>query len=340
MDYQKIDGSYGEGGGQIIRNAITLSTITKKPIQIDNIRAKRKVPGLRAQHLTGVRLLAKLCNANVEGLKIGSTSIKFEPGELQSSHITEDIGTAGSISLIFQGLIPAVAIAKKELRLSITGGTDVPWSPTANYTMNILAEAYSRMGIKFSMDIKQRGYYPKGGGVIDLNVFPCDEIKPIILSQRNEKNVKLYCSFSKLDSELIDKHVQATKKMSMPLEERLQIMIKVGRRFNRIAVPSLIILIVTGLYSSQQLLSNPGILLSTSYGSYLVIKILLVIALIIAFAVHVRIIRKDVEEKIMSKQMSEEQIQKLRKKIIILGEVTVVISVAILFFAAVLDAGV
>ena len=130
------------------------------------------------------------------------------------------------------------------------------------------------------------------------------------------------------------------KKMSMPLEERLQIMIKVGRRFNRIAVPSLIILIATGLYSSQQLLSNPGILLSTSYGSYLVIKILLVIALIIAFAVHVRIIRKDVEEKIMSKQMSEEQIQKLRKKIIILGEVTVVISVAILFFAAVLDAGV
>jgi len=130
------------------------------------------------------------------------------------------------------------------------------------------------------------------------------------------------------------------KKMSMPLEERLQIMIKVGRRFNRIAVPSLIILIATGLYSSYPLLSNPGILLSTSYGSYLVIKILLVIALIIAFAIHVRIIRKDVEEKIMSKQMSEEQIQKLRKKIIILGEVTVVISVAILFFAAVLDAGV
>jgi len=130
------------------------------------------------------------------------------------------------------------------------------------------------------------------------------------------------------------------KKMSMPLEERLQIMIKVGRRFNRIAVPSLIILIATGLYSSQQVLINPEILLSTSYGSYLVIKILLVIALVIAFAVHVRIIRKDVEEKIMSKQMSEEQIKKLRIKIIILGEVTVMISVAILFFAAVLDAGV
>jgi uncharacterized membrane protein len=130
------------------------------------------------------------------------------------------------------------------------------------------------------------------------------------------------------------------KKMSVPLEERLQIMIKVGRRFNKIAVPSLIILIATGLYSSHQLLSNPNILLATSYGSYLVIKIILVIALIITFAVHVRIIRKDVEDKIMSKQMPEQQIQKLRKKIIILGEVTVVISVAILFFAALLDAGV
>lgn len=130
------------------------------------------------------------------------------------------------------------------------------------------------------------------------------------------------------------------KKMSMTLEERLQIMIKVGRRFNRIAVPSLIILMATGLYSSHQLLSNPNILLATSYGTYLVIKIILVIALIITFAVHVRIIRKDVEEKIMSKQMSEAEIQKLRKKIIILGEVTVIISVAILFFAALLDAGV
>jgi putative copper export protein len=128
--------------------------------------------------------------------------------------------------------------------------------------------------------------------------------------------------------------------MSIPLEERLQIMIKVGRRFNKIAVPSLIILIATGLYSSHQLLSNPNILLATSYGSYLVIKIILVIALIITFTIHVRIIRKDVEDKIMSKQMPEQQIQKLRKKIIILGEITVVISVTILFFAALLDAGI
>jgi putative copper export protein len=130
------------------------------------------------------------------------------------------------------------------------------------------------------------------------------------------------------------------KKMSMSLEERIQMMVLVGRRFNKIAVPSLIILIATGIYNSQQVIINPDSLLSTSYGSFLLVKIILVIALVIAFIVHVRIIRKDVEQKIISKEMTEKQIQKLRKKIIILGEIIVVLSVAILFFAALLDAGV
>lgn len=130
------------------------------------------------------------------------------------------------------------------------------------------------------------------------------------------------------------------KKTSLTLEERISLMVRVGRRFNRIAVPSLIILIGTGLYNSHSLLSKPDLLFATSYGEFLVIKIILVIAVIITFLVHVRIIRKDVEEKIISKQMPEKEIQKLRKKIIILGEVMSVISVAILFFAALLDAGV
>jgi putative copper export protein len=130
------------------------------------------------------------------------------------------------------------------------------------------------------------------------------------------------------------------KKMSMSLEERIQMMVLVGRRFNKIAVPSLIILIATGIYNSQQVIINPDSLLSTSYGSFLLVKIILVIALVIAFIVHVRIIRKDVEQKIISKEMTEKQIQKLRKKIIILGEIIVVLSVAVLFFAALLDAGV
>ena len=130
------------------------------------------------------------------------------------------------------------------------------------------------------------------------------------------------------------------KTMTNSLEERMQIMIRVGRRFNKIAVPSLIILMATGLYSSHMLIGNPNLLVATSYGIFLIVKIILVIALIITYAIHVRVIRKDIEEKIMSKQMSELQTQKLRKKIIILGEITVVLSITILFFASLLDAGV
>ena len=130
------------------------------------------------------------------------------------------------------------------------------------------------------------------------------------------------------------------KTITTSTEERIQIMIKVGKRFNKVAIPALIILMITGLYNSHLLLSKPDLLMATSYGQFLTIKIVLVIALIITYAIHVRVIRKDVEDQIMSNQMPIQQIQKLRKKIIILGEITVVLSVAILFFAALLDSGV
>ena len=130
------------------------------------------------------------------------------------------------------------------------------------------------------------------------------------------------------------------KTMTDSLQERMQIMIRVGRRFNKVAVPSLIILMATGLYSTHMLLGKPELLFATSYGIYLTIKIILVIVLIITYVIHVRVIRKDVEDKIMSNQISDSEIQKLRKKIIILGEITVVLSITILFFAALLDAGV
>lgn len=129
------------------------------------------------------------------------------------------------------------------------------------------------------------------------------------------------------------------KTMTTSIEERLQIMIRVGRRFNKIAIPALAILIATGIYNSHQMLTRPDFLISTSYGILLVIKMILVAALLASFAIHVRIIRKEVERKIMEKQLDEPQVARLRKKIIIVGEVTVVLSVAVLFFAALLDAG-
>ncbi|MGI0097276.1 MAG: CopD family protein [Nitrosopumilaceae archaeon] len=130
------------------------------------------------------------------------------------------------------------------------------------------------------------------------------------------------------------------KSMSYSLEERLQMMIRVGRRFNKIAIPSLIILIGTGIYNSYSFFNNYELLFSTSYGNLLTIKISLVMALIITYIIHVRIIRKDIEEQIMSKKMSEQQIKKLRSKIIILGEIIVIISVGILFMAALLNSSI
>jgi len=130
------------------------------------------------------------------------------------------------------------------------------------------------------------------------------------------------------------------KTMSESVEERLRIMIRVGRKFNKIAVPSLGILITTGLYNSQYILSKPETIFSTNYGIILTIKIMLVAALIVTFAIHIRVIRFDIEKKIEAKEMSQESIQKLRSKIISLGRIIVFISIAVLLMAAMLDAGI
>ena len=210
MDFIKIDGEFGEGGGQIIRTAITLSCITKQPIIIENIRKNRKIPGLKAQHITAIKILQKICDAKVEGAKMGSTNLKFIPGDVKSCNLIEDIGTAGSISLVLQVLIP-VAVCQKKLNLIIKGGTDTLWSPTIDYTQYVLREAYSRMGINFSIKLIKRGYYPKGGGEVNLDVLPSN-VKSISLNQRKTKNIKLICSFSNLPNELIKKLVEEIRK--------------------------------------------------------------------------------------------------------------------------------
>lgn len=212
MDFLEIDGSFGEGGGQIVRTAITLSCIMNQPIIIDNIRKNRKIPGLKPQHLTALKILKKICNARIEQLSIGSTTLKFIPKDMDSLNLKEDVGTAGSISLIIQVLIPAVAICKKKLKLSIKGGTNVLWSPTIDYTQTILREVYKRMGINFFINVINRGYYPKGGGLIDLEVTPSKIISPIILNQRKTRIVKLFCTFSKISSKLINHEIKNIEK--------------------------------------------------------------------------------------------------------------------------------
>lgn len=211
MEPIKIDGGRGEGGGQIIRSAVTLSAITGKPVEIENIRKNRKVPGLRPQHLLGVKILSKICQAQVEGLYVNSTSLKFFPSHGVNLDLQEDIGTAGSIPLILQVLVPAVSLMKKSLKLSIIGGTDVPWSPTSDYTKYVLSEALSRIGINFTMDIKKRGYYPKGGGIVETQIQPCTNLNTISLLERKPVSSKLLCTYSHIPKELVEKEIQNAK---------------------------------------------------------------------------------------------------------------------------------
>jgi len=185
----EIDGSYGEGGGQILRTSISLSAITGKAVQIRNIRANRDKPGLRPQHMVAVRVLADLFQAKVENLRLGAEWIRFspEPDKFDESITRVDIGTAGSITMVLQTVIPSVALAGKSLNIRIIGGTDVRMSPTTDYIRYILRAAYQRLGIEFNIEVLKRGYYPKGGGIIDAKVNACS--RPGSLDMLNSRRI-------------------------------------------------------------------------------------------------------------------------------------------------------
>lgn len=173
-DYIEIDGSAGEGGGQILRTSVSLSAIIGKPIKVKNIRSKRANPGLRPQHLTGIKILTELFGAETENLQVGADWISYRPSaKFSGGSMKFDVGTAGSIPMILLTVIPAVALSNNGLELELTGGTDVLASPTMDYVRYVVFEAYRSLGIRFSLEIKRRGYYPKGGGIVDIAIKPC-----------------------------------------------------------------------------------------------------------------------------------------------------------------------
>lgn len=166
----KIDGSYGEGGGQILRTAIALSCITGEDVEIFNIRANRPKPGLKAQHLKGIEVAKELCNADVEGLRIGSTKVVFRPRGLRIRDMRIGIGTAGSITLLLQTVLPPIIHSGERCRLEITGGTDVKWSPSMDYFKFVTLRALGEMGANVHAEVIKRGYYPRGGGKVIIDV--------------------------------------------------------------------------------------------------------------------------------------------------------------------------
>ncbi len=183
MEWVEIDGSYGEGGGQILRTAVALSVITGKPVRIHRIRANRPNPGLRPQHLHGILALKELSNARVKGAKVGSTVLEFVPGRAEPKHVKVPIKTAGSITLVLQALLPAMAFIGGSFE--ITGGTDVPWSPPVDYLRNVTLFALEKMGLRAEIELKRRGHYPKGGGLVTGSVEPWESKKPLVALEWN-----------------------------------------------------------------------------------------------------------------------------------------------------------
>jgi RNA 3'-terminal phosphate cyclase (ATP) len=168
----EIDGSYGEGGGQIIRTSLTLSAITQKPLKIINIRANRPNPGLQPQHLTACKAVRNVCRGTLTGAEIGSRELVFEPGPIVGGKYEFDIGTAGSVTLVAQTLIPILLCASKASEIRIIGGTHVMKSPGYDYFERVFLPAIARFGANIKSEMRKPGYYPRGGGVISLDVSP------------------------------------------------------------------------------------------------------------------------------------------------------------------------
>ncbi len=223
----EINGSYLEGGGQIIRTGISLAAITKKPCHIFNIRKNRNGPGLKHQHLLGIQAVAQLCGGRLDGDSLNSTEIKFYPGQNYLNQISINIPTAGSITLVLQALIPPALFAPRPIEITFNGGaTDTFFSPTIDYFKHCFLKILEKMGARIEIDILKRGYYPEGGAKVKVKIFP-SKLKKINLSRRGEfQNILVISGASQFlkDKKVAERQLTGVKevlgKLKLPIQEQ------------------------------------------------------------------------------------------------------------------------
>jgi RNA 3'-terminal phosphate cyclase (ATP) len=178
-----IDGSFGEGGGQILRSALALSLMTGKSFKLRKIRANRKPkPGLRPQHLACVRAAAKIGSANVAGDTVGSSQLTFEPGTVSAGQYRFAIGTAGSTALVLHTVYLPLALAGTPSEIVLEGGTHNEKAPCYHFLETTWAAYLKRMGLAIKLEMERPGFYPRGGGVISAHIAPCSKLRPLTLT--------------------------------------------------------------------------------------------------------------------------------------------------------------
>lgn len=181
-----IDGSQGEGGGQILRTSLALAIITAQPVRIERIRAKRDKPGLRRQHLVAVRAAATISGGKLTGDEIGSRELEFHPQKAKPGRYHFDIGSAGSTTLVLQTILPPLLLAEGHSTIDLIGGTHNPFAPPADFLQQAFLPLLNRMGARVSCTVERPGFYPAGGGKLHVEIAPAGRLTPLTLVERGE----------------------------------------------------------------------------------------------------------------------------------------------------------
>lgn len=180
-----IDGARGEGGGQVARVALSLAAATRRPVRVENIRANRPEPGLKAGHAAAFRALAQISEGSIEGVALGSTSVTFDPGPVMGGEYEFAIETAGPVTLLLQALLPALAASHQPFTLRLRGGTNVAWAPQWEDFVHVHVPLLRRIGVDVEPTLVRRGFFPQGGGEVEVRVA-CSALHRVEITEPGE----------------------------------------------------------------------------------------------------------------------------------------------------------